>query len=673
MFEDKIEGASKLFQRRSLDYSFRSSSAILRLVDTAFDARLQPTFDKQTQHRAFKDVLPGRVDVWPVVEKAETEEDRPWTDPLDRKSAQHHTVLLAERIARRIKDLTTGEHYIPDDGAEPKTFVKRRIQAGDFLILVQRRSALFSEIIRACKAAGLPIAGADRLKVGAELAVKDLAALLSFLATPDDSLSLATALKSPLFGWDEQQLFSLAHGRPYRELWETLRKRTDLPDTLDILQDLRSKVDFLRPYDLIERILTRHSGRAKLLARLGPEAEDGINALLTQALSYERGDVPSLTGFIEWMQTDDLEIKRQIDSASNQIRVMTVHGAKGLEAPIVILPDTIRQVRGISDEIVELGGKPIWKSSRDEMPPLVATAIEGMKDAQFAERMRLLYVAMTRAEKWLIIAGAGDIAKDGTKWYQITSLAMSHINGLPHGSDGTLRFQEGQWDDLPIVEKPITETVAPILEPVFHESAPNYCVEESHLSPSNLGGAKALPGEAGDDKDAAMTYGSLVHDLIEKLGQTAPVDRNIVLKNLLSKTDTDTMDRAQTEALDVLNDPALAHVFTTDTLAEVPVTAQINGKPIYGVIDRLCITDTDILIVDYKTNRIVPRDAQACPLGILRQMGAYAEMMRQIYPTHSITTAILWTATRALMFLPHDTVTNAFNDTPYLDGDATRS
>jgi ATP-dependent helicase/nuclease subunit A len=188
MFEDKIEGAAKLFQRRSLDYSFRSSSAILLLVDTAFDARLQPSFDKQSQHRAFKDMLPGRVDLWPVIEKAESEEDRPWTDPLDRKSAQHHSGLLAERIARRIKELTTGEHYIPDDGAAPKTYVKRRIQAGDFLILVQRRSALFSEIIRACKAAGLPIAGADRLKVGAELAVKDLAALLSFLATPDDSL-----------------------------------------------------------------------------------------------------------------------------------------------------------------------------------------------------------------------------------------------------------------------------------------------------------------------------------------------------------------------------------------------------------------------------------------------------------------------------------------------------
>jgi ATP-dependent helicase/nuclease subunit A len=284
--------------------------------------------------------------------------------------------------------------------------------------------------------------------------------------------------------------------------------------------------------------------------------------------------------------------------------------------------------------------------------------------------LRLLYVAMTRAEKWLIIAAAGDLSKDGSDWYQITNMAMSHITGLPHGDHGGLRFEEGDWDGLPIVEKPLTVALNGTLEPVFVETAPTYCVEPAHLSPSDLGGAKALPGEAGEDKEAAMRYGSLVHDLIEKLGQVVPESRDAVLQNL---THDDIQNAAQAEASAVLNDPALASVFAADTLAEVPVTAHFKGKPIFGIIDRLKITDTEILIVDYKTNRIVPRDAQACPLGILRQMGAYAEMMRQIYPTHSITTAILWTATRALMFLPHDTVANAFNDTPYLDGDATRS
>ena len=228
------------------------------------------------------------------------------------------------------------------------------------------------------------------------VAVRDLAAILSFLATPDDDLSLATALKSPLFGWSEQDLFTLAHYRKEDHLWQALRGQTEThAATLAVLRDLRGQVDYLRPYDLIERILTRHDGRRKLLARLGPEAEDGINAMLSQALSYERGTVPSLTGFLQWMQTDDLEIKRQIDSASNQIRVMTVHGAKGLEAPIVILPDTGRRDVTIKDEIISVEGTPVWKAPADDMPQPMRARLDEMKEAALQERLRLFYVAMT--------------------------------------------------------------------------------------------------------------------------------------------------------------------------------------------------------------------------------------------------------------------------------------
>ena len=189
--------------------------------------RADAGFRKEALHRAFKGDLPGRVDLWPVVEKVEDEEDGDWTDPVDRPGTRHHNVVLAERIAQTIRKMIDNAETIPEDGDKPGEFVRRSVRPGDFLILVQRRSDLFAEIIRACKSAGLPIAGADRLKVGAELAVKDLAALLSFLATPEDSLSLATVLKSPLFGWNEQQLFDLAHRRDEKFLWAALRRRAD--------------------------------------------------------------------------------------------------------------------------------------------------------------------------------------------------------------------------------------------------------------------------------------------------------------------------------------------------------------------------------------------------------------------------------------------------------------
>ena len=269
----------------------------MQLVDQIFGGLGGAGFGKSDLHRAFKADLPGRVDLWPVVPKADESDDRHWADPVDRPGPRHHTVVLAERIARTIKNMIETGEAVPVDGKLSGTYERRPVRAGDFLILVQRRSELFAEIIRACKTAGLPIAGADRLKVGAELAVRDLAALLSFLATPEDNLSLATVLRSPLFGWSEQDLFELAHKRERPYLWPALRQQPErFSQTLQMLNDLLGQTDFLRPYDLIERILTRHDGRRKLIGRLGAEAEDGIDALLSQALAYERSDIPSLTG-----------------------------------------------------------------------------------------------------------------------------------------------------------------------------------------------------------------------------------------------------------------------------------------------------------------------------------------------------------------------------------------
>ncbi|KEJ90631.1 double-strand break repair helicase AddA [Sulfitobacter donghicola] len=678
-FQESLEAANMRFQNQSLDYSFRSSPAVLRVVDRTFNTLPDPRMDEPMTHLAFKDALPGRVDLWPVVDLPKDESTKPdWTDPIDSKNKQPNTVVLAEQIAEQIKHLIEGEHYIPDE-AKDRSMVRRRITAGDFLILVRgRMTGLFSEIIRACKAAGLPIAGADRLKVGAELAVRDIGALLSFLATPDDALSLATALRSPLFGWDEQALFTLSHHRPLKQdLWQYLRTQEDrYPETLDTLHDLRSQVDFLRPYDLIERILTRHDGRKNLLSRLGTEAEDGVDALLGQALAYERTEVPSLTGFLEWMQADDLEIKRQIDSASDQIRVMTVHGAKGLEAPIVILPDTGTKKNDIRDDIIKMDGVPIWKPNAAEMTDGITAEIDALKDAQTQEGLRLLYVAMTRAEKWLIVAAADALPKDGNSWYQMTEEALGHLNAVPFNdgpADG-MRHEEAGWDDLPVVEIERSETKEAVLETVFSTNPPPAPVKQVVLSPSiDLGGAKALAGEAGMDEEAAKAYGSLVHMLLENLASVDPALWDAASEQLLNHIDPALAATAVEEAKTVLENPDLAHVFHSDTLAEVAITAELGEQRLYGVIDRLIVADDYILAVDFKTNRTVPKTANDCPEGLLRQMGAYAHALQAVYPNHRIETAILWTQTGSLMSLPHETVTSALERTGYLDADDTSS
>ena len=660
-FKDKFAAIGAPFQETTLDFSFRSSAAILRMVDQTFDNRTQAGFVQDSKHIAFKSDLPGRVDLWPVVEKLDDDDDREWYDPIDRRSSKHHTVVLADQIACAIGTLINDKHTIPDDGPNG-TIIKRHIKAGDFLILVQRRSALFREIIRACKENALPIAGADRLKVGAELAVRDLGALLSFLATPEDSLSLATVLKSPLFGWTEQQLFDVAHHRTQDHLWQNLRDRSlEFPETVPVLRDLRDNADFLRPYDLIERILTRHDGRRKLLGRLGSEAEDGINALLSQALAYERTAVPSLTGFIVWMKADDLNIKRQIDSASDQIRVMTVHGSKGLEAPIVILPDTGQRNIQVKSEVIKMGGIPVWKAREGEAPQTMRDALDDMKDAQRNEQLRLLYVALSRAEKWLIIAAAGDLGKSEPSWYHTVQGAMEHANAVAASMPAVgpiLRVEHGDWDAPTLEQKQPVVLNSPMLEPFYTQKTTNPIDPPKTLSPSDLGGAKALAGELGMDEDTALSYGSLVHWHLEHPAKTAQQDFGL----------SDTLrDEAKIEAQAVLNAPNLVHIFASDTLAEVPITAPLGTQRIHGTIDRLLVTDTKVIAIDFKTNRVIPSSTADCPIGLLRQMGAYASALRAIYPTHDIETGILWTSTQSLMVLPHDLVTDALASSTYLD------
>ncbi|WP_171230164.1 double-strand break repair helicase AddA [Ruegeria sp. HKCCA4008] len=649
---------SKLWDS-TLEYSFRSSSAILTLVDILFENRSGAGFHKDSQHRAFKADLPGRVDLWPVVEKVADAEDGDWTDPVDRPGARHHTVILAEKVAQSIKDMIERGETIPEDGKSGQS-VRRKVQPGDFLILVQRRSDLFAEIIRACKALHLPIAGADRLKVGAELAVKDLAALLGFLATPEDSLSLATVLKSPLFGWSEQQLFDLAHRRKEQFLWAALRNRAEeFPETLSVLNDLRSQIDFLRPYDLIERILTRHDGRRKLLGRLGAEAEDGINALLSQALAYERTDIPSLTGFLVWMQTDDLEIKRQMSGVGNRIRVMTVHGSKGLEAPIVILPDTGKRQPPRDAEIMLAGGTPLWKVSADASPNLISQAREEARNREENERLRLLYVALTRAEKWLIVAAAGDLGKDGNSWYQMVEAAMDRVGAAQVPGTDIRRLSHGDWGALPLIDQPNTVVQQVELPDMFQNPAPDPVAPASTLSPSDLGGPKALPGDSGLDEDAAKLRGTRLHLLLEHL----PAAKKDLWPELCARLlpDMHETDRHEilSEAITVLTAEGLQPVFAPDTLAEVPITAALNGQRMHGVVDRLILSATEVHVIDFKSNATVPNRAEDCPEGLLRQMGAYAQALAQIYPDRSIRTAILWTRTARLMWLPHDLVTDA--------------
>lgn len=665
-FDEGLKAVGETLYNEALQHSFRSSQAILRVVDHTFTRDRAAGLEPNVQHVSFKANMPGRVDLWPVITPNDEKPDHTWTDPVDAISKDHHFVQLADRIAAEIKRMIKSE-TIPEEIGNTGTYNRRPITEGDILILVQRRSELFSEIIRACKAAKLKIAGADRLRVGAELAVKDLAALLSFLALPEDDLSLAAALKSPLFGWSEQDIFTLAHRRPEKgHLWPALRNSDQYPTTLTILKDLRKQADFLRPYDLIERILTRHDGRRKLLARLGAEAEDGIDALLSQALAYESTGVPSLTGFLAWMATDDLEVKRQMDSQGDRIRVMTVHGAKGLEAPIVFLPDTAKRPVKVNPDIFETGGTALWKTAAPDMPAAMRDLKDAYVEKQTRERMRLLYVAMTRAEKWLIIAAAGDVGDGDDSWYSIAADGMRHAGDITEvsGDQTFQRVPHMDWHAGEVHKKAVSK-LGEIVIPTF-TNLPEIIALKT-LSPSDLGGAKIMPGDPGEaDRDAAMARGSLIHLLLEHLPHAKATDRASLGQQLLAGQDDMVADRTLVDqVIKLLENPDLAPIFAPDALTEVDVTANLPslaGQRIHGSIDRLLIRDDHVLAIDYKSNRSVPDDVTQVPDGLLRQMGAYAAALSQIFPDYQIETAILWTETAKLMHLPNTITSKALSE-----------
>lgn len=634
-FSRRLSDIGQGMAQMQLLHSFRSSDAILRLVDQCFGTK-SGGLGGAPQHIAFFPALAGRVDLWPGLPAIGKPEETPWDSPLDRPSPDHPDILLARTIAAELRAMIDrGDRIETRDGP-------RALHEGDVLILVQRRNLLFESLIRACKAQGLAIAGADRLQLADELAVQDLIALLRFLALPEDDLSLAVALRSPLFGLTEDALFRLAHGRR-GYLWEALRTDPVYAQTRAILDDLRAQVDFLRPYELVERILTRHDGRRRIRARFGAEVGEAVEAFVDLALAYEAEHVPSLDGFLGWLLASEAEVKRQSDKAGRQIRVMTVHGAKGLESPLVILPDTALRSAPRGSVIGLAEGVPILRSPRERATPAQQAADAQVVAAREAEADRLLYVALTRAERWLIVCGAGSV-EDPASWFGRVEGAMRDLGAValatPTGVG--MRLAHGTW---PTAQPASADAPMPAVG-VTLPDLPTEGESRLPLSPSALGGAKALAGE-GDEPEAAMARGSLIHRLLEELPRTA--DPEALGAALVQGQPGGAEALSEVRAL--LADPALHEVLCGEALVEVGLSGLWCGHRMFGTIDRLIVDDRRVLAIDFKSNRTVPTDPGQVPEGLLRQMGAYAHLLRGIYPGREVQCALLWTATGTLMRL----------------------
>jgi ATP-dependent helicase/nuclease subunit A len=667
-FEATVTAASAAWRVVPLAISFRSVAAVLRAVDAVFAQA--PASDgvmldgMAIRHEAFRRGAAGLVELWPAVEPEEGPAPPPWELPLEQRQSREPRARLALAIAATIKHwLETGERLEARD---------RPIRAGDILVLVRRRGPFVTELVRALKAAKVNVAGVDRMLLAEQLAVEDMMALGRFLLLPEDDLTLATVLKGPLFSFSEDVLFDLAWPRR-GSLWAELLRRRD--ETLFFaraafeLSELLARADFMPPYELFAAVLGARQGRKAVLARLGPEASDPLDEFLAAALAYERAHGVSLQGFLHWLGAGTAEIKRDLDQGvRDEVRVLTVHGAKGLEAPIVFLPDTVQVPEKPTRVLWSERDLPLWLAARRALPDAAATALQKANLRRDQEYSRLLYVAMTRASDRLYVCGwRPKRASPAGNWHNMIAAGLAEAGAETFPFDTRSLLKGGGWagDGLRLTtpqearpqadRQSVWRPAGSALLPDWSwRAAPPEPAPPKPLMPSRPSEEEpAARSPLGEDRGLAFLRGRLVHRLLQSLPVVEPEKREAAGRRFLARPVHGLTPAVQEEMLGetlaVLNHPDFAPLFAPGSESEVPVVGLFQGRALSGQIDRLVVTGENVLILDYKTMRPVPPSPAAVPEAYLRQLAAYLAAVEAVYPGKTVQCALLWTDGPSLM------------------------
>jgi ATP-dependent helicase/nuclease subunit A len=670
-FEEAVPASGGEWRTVPLHISFRSTRAVLQAVDSVFTrsgGNGVALFGEYPRHVAYRKADAGLVELWPAVMPRAIDEPEAWKPPVERVRGDSPRARLAALVARRIARMLRDRELLEAKG--------RPIRAGDVMVLVRRRGAFVEDLVRELKNLDVPVAGADRMVLAEQMAVMDLIALGQFLLLPEDDLTLATVLKGPLVGLSEDELFALAHGRTASSLWAALVARAgeapfDGPH--DLLSRLLAVADYLTPHELYAKVLIAEGGKRRLLGRLGHEAEDPIDEFVALTLAYERLHPPSLQGFLHWLETGAVEIKRDLEqSGLDAVRIMTVHGAKGLQAPIVFLPDTLqmptkgRRLFWLGEDERELLA---WPPRADLQDPVCRAAAEEAKAAREREYRRLLYVAMTRAEDRLYVCGwQTKTSPTGGCWYNLIREGMEAEAGevtdpfLAEQAETenakVLRLtcdQDGARKPAPRPKS--LEPEAPAEPPYFRANAPSEPSPPRPLAPSRIEGEEAPTRSPLDRQDPSRWQrGSLIHRLLQSLPELDTALRPAATARFLGQKGLALGMTAQAEIAGqvsrLLTDPRFGRIFGPGSRAEVPLVGLIGKHVVSGQVDRILVGADEVLVVDYKTNRQPPKRIEDVPAPYLRQMAAYRLALACIYPGRTIRCALLWTDTPALMELP---------------------
>ena len=648
--------AKLAFAATPLSVSFRSAPAVLKAVDAVFAAErawrgLTSDQAPPPPHEAFHRDLPGVVEVWPPIGAEQSPEREDWRMPLDEAGGADPAIVAARRIAAAIAA------WLAPDSAERVVSdgKRRRIRAGDVMILVRARNAFFEAMIRALKEIDLPTAGADRLLLPDSLAAMDLVAAGRAALTPDDDLTLATALKSPLIGLDDDDLIALAPGRPGSlDAALTASGAPHIAAARARLVAWRKRAREQTPFAFYAALLGAEGGRCALLERLGPEANDAIDEFMALALAHEREQAPSLAAFLAEIEADDAPIKRDMATKSDGVRVMTVHAAKGLEAPIVFLADacSVGYTRH-TERLIDLGdreaGSPLfaWAARKGDDSARLGEASAHMSEAAAGEHRRVLYVAMTRAAQRLIVVGH----------HGVNGPADDNWRGLIQSGLGEL-LQEAPaaWD----ARDTIGRFGAPPGDEARDEAPPPPPAWEEPDWLRRHAASEALPATLSPSRAAAPTrradaggrtrrrIGVLAHALLQRLPDLAPERRRAFAESFVAAHDG-ALAKAECgalvdAALAALALPALAPLFAETSRAEVSIVGAAplaNGAalPFVGRIDRLAVAADAVYVADFKSGA---RPPGGNPSAYVAQLALYRAALAPLYPDRPVRAFLVW-------------------------------
>ncbi len=640
-FAQVIAGAEQRLYEVPLITSRRSAPDILSFVDKVFEseaARAGLTHSgSQIVHRAHRETAKGGIEFWPALKHDDTEEIDPWL-PVDALQKESPVARLAALVAARIDGWLKGGARLPGH--------ERPITPRDIMILLPRREPFGGEVIRQLKLRRVPVAGADRVRLTEQIAVMDLIALGRFVLQREDDLNLAALLRSPLCGLGEEDLFSLAHDRK-GDLWSALAaRRGAFAAAHEFLSALLERADYAPPFEFYSHALTTLGGKEKLLARLGMESADAVEEFLSLTITYERGHSPSLEGFLDWVERGGIEIKRDMEQGRDEVRVMTVHGAKGLEADIVILPDTtaLPEPPSRKGHLLYDEDRVLFPMADAEAPAIVKQAKARAEAETLREHRRLLYVALTRARDRLYVCGFEN--RKGVKqgsWYDLTRAAAQSLGVTVTEGEGEIIAYGTVKDERATAAA--AGRKAHVLPAWIANPAPDEPPLPRLIRPSDAVGT--APPVFSPSGAARFRRGLVVHALLARLPEIAAGKRHAVALAFVEASGLKHPEKLVEETLSVLDDPAFAAAFGPGSQAEVGLVAELpelgRGARVNGRIDRLAVTDKDVLILDYKTNRPPPAREADVPAVYLAQMALYRAAAAKIFPGRRIACGLVFT------------------------------